>query len=56
MSGTPTNLHLASRSAHTGGVNVVLVDGSVRFVSSSIPFDNWKAAGTRAGGETLPLE
>ena len=56
MSFTPTNIHLASRSAHTGGVNLVLVDGSVRFVSNSIPMDNWRAAGTRNGGETLPLE
>ncbi|VTT99443.1 Prepilin-type N-terminal cleavage/methylation domain-containing protein OS=Singulisphaera acidiphila (strain ATCC BAA-1392 / DSM 18658 / VKM B-2454 / MOB10) GN=Sinac_0907 PE=4 SV=1: N_methyl: SBP_bac_10 [Gemmataceae bacterium] len=50
------NIHLASRSAHTGGVNVVLADGSVRFVSDNIPMDNWRAAGTRAGGETLPLD
>jgi prepilin-type N-terminal cleavage/methylation domain-containing protein/prepilin-type processing-associated H-X9-DG protein len=52
----PINIHLASRSAHPGGVNVVLADGSVRFVSDNIPFANWQAAGTRAGGETLPLD
>ncbi|MBA4188805.1 MAG: prepilin-type cleavage/methylation domain-containing protein [Planctomycetaceae bacterium] len=51
-----TNFHLASRSAHTGGVNVVLADGSVRFVRDSIPFGTWRALGTRAGGETNNLE
>jgi len=51
-----TNLHLASRSAHTGGVNVVLADGSVKFVTDAVLFDTWKALGTRAGGETCSLE
>jgi prepilin-type N-terminal cleavage/methylation domain-containing protein/prepilin-type processing-associated H-X9-DG protein len=50
-----TNIHLATRSAHTGGVNVVLADGSVKFISNNIPFANWQAAGTRSGGETLPM-
>jgi prepilin-type processing-associated H-X9-DG protein len=50
-----TNIHLAARSAHTGGVNVVLADGSVKFISNNIPFANWQAAGTRSGGETLPM-
>jgi len=53
---TMTNLHLASRSAHNGGVNVVLADGSVKFVTDAVPFDTWKALGTRAGGETNSLE
>ncbi len=51
-----TNIHLASRSAHTNGVNLVLADGSVKFITNAIQMDNWKAAGTRAGGETLPLD
>lgn len=56
MTNPPLLAHIASRSAHPGGVNVVLTDGAVRFVSNNIAFDNWKAAGTRAGGETLPLD
>jgi prepilin-type N-terminal cleavage/methylation domain-containing protein/prepilin-type processing-associated H-X9-DG protein len=52
MSQIPSNLHLASRSYHPGGVMVVFADGSVRFIRDSIPFDTWKALGTRAGGET----
>lgn len=48
-----SNIHLASRSAHTGGVNVVLADGSVKFVRDTIPIDAWRSLGTRAGGETV---
>jgi prepilin-type processing-associated H-X9-DG protein len=45
--------HLAARSYHPGGVNVAFADGSVRFISDSIPLDTWKALGTRSGGEVL---
>ncbi|SIO47095.1 prepilin-type N-terminal cleavage/methylation domain-containing protein/prepilin-type processing-associated H-X9-DG domain-containing protein [Singulisphaera sp. GP187] len=45
--------HLASRSYHSGGVNVALCDGSVRFIKNSIQLDVWRALGTRAGGETI---
>jgi prepilin-type N-terminal cleavage/methylation domain-containing protein/prepilin-type processing-associated H-X9-DG protein len=51
-----SNLHLAARSAHSGGVNVCLADGSVRFVRDSIAMDAWRAVGTRAGGEVFTLE
>jgi prepilin-type N-terminal cleavage/methylation domain-containing protein/prepilin-type processing-associated H-X9-DG protein len=49
-------LHFASRSCHPGGVNVVLCDGSVHFISTTIAFSIWQALGTRAGGETEPFE
>lgn len=45
--------HLASRSYHSGGVNVALCDGSVRFIKESLQLDVWKALGTRAGSETI---
>ncbi len=53
-SGTlPTYAAITSRSYHTGGfVNIALMDGSVRTVTSTITLDVWRALGTRAGGET----
>jgi len=43
----------AARSRHTGGVNVLLADGSGKFVRDVIDTTTWAAAGTRAGGEIL---
>jgi prepilin-type processing-associated H-X9-DG protein len=40
-------------SEHRGGVNVVLADGSVRFLDSGIQEAVLKALGTRAGGEVV---
>ncbi|MFI4876012.1 MAG: DUF1559 domain-containing protein [Blastopirellula sp. JB062] len=56
------------KSMHTGGVNLVLGDGSVRFISENIDAGNlahpsrsgpsksgvWGALGTRAGQEIIP--
>jgi prepilin-type N-terminal cleavage/methylation domain-containing protein/prepilin-type processing-associated H-X9-DG protein len=44
---------VTSRSYHSTGVNVVLMDGSVRFVSESITPAAWRALGTRAGREIV---
>ncbi|HJZ59734.1 MAG TPA: DUF1559 domain-containing protein [Gemmataceae bacterium] len=44
---------VTSRSYHPGGVNVLLMDGSVRFVRNSIPLTTWRALGTRAGNEVV---
>jgi prepilin-type N-terminal cleavage/methylation domain-containing protein/prepilin-type processing-associated H-X9-DG protein len=41
----------AARSRHEGGVNVLLGDGSVRFVRDTVDLATWQAAGTREGGE-----
>jgi prepilin-type N-terminal cleavage/methylation domain-containing protein/prepilin-type processing-associated H-X9-DG protein len=40
-------------SFHSGGVNVALADGSVRFIKDSISYPTWWALGTRALGETV---
>jgi prepilin-type processing-associated H-X9-DG protein len=40
-------------SAHTGGVNLVLGDGSVRFVANSIDLGTWRALGSRHNGEVI---
>jgi prepilin-type N-terminal cleavage/methylation domain-containing protein/prepilin-type processing-associated H-X9-DG protein len=38
-------------SRHTGGVNVLYGDGTVRFARNSIDLTAWRALGTRNGGE-----
>jgi prepilin-type N-terminal cleavage/methylation domain-containing protein/prepilin-type processing-associated H-X9-DG protein len=43
-------------SLHPGGVNVLLLDGSVRFVKSTIDLRTWNALGTRAGGEVISAD
>jgi prepilin-type N-terminal cleavage/methylation domain-containing protein/prepilin-type processing-associated H-X9-DG protein len=45
--------HQAARSKHTGGVNALLGDGSVRFIQSGIDLNTWRALGTMNGGEVL---
>jgi prepilin-type N-terminal cleavage/methylation domain-containing protein len=47
------NAYNAARSYHTGGVNAVLGDASVRFVSNNITLTTWQAMGTMNGGEVL---
>lgn len=47
---------VTSRSYHPGGANALLLDGSVRFVSSNIARDTWRAFGTRDGGEIATLD
>jgi prepilin-type N-terminal cleavage/methylation domain-containing protein len=48
-----TNAAVTSRSYHRTGVNALLMDGSVRFVTNEIPLSIWRALGTRAGGEAI---
>ena len=44
---------VTASSYHTNGVNLLLCDGSVRYVSNSISLVTWRALGTRQGGEVL---
>ncbi|MDR1493565.1 MAG: DUF1559 domain-containing protein [Planctomycetaceae bacterium] len=46
---------LAARSYHTGGVNVLLCDGSVRRISDTIQPNSWKALSTISNGEIVTL-
>jgi len=48
--------HVAARSQHPAGVNVAMADASTRFVSNNVDTLVWRAAGTRAGGETRSLD
>ena len=40
-------------SSHTGGMNTLLMDGSVRFLSGGMDANTWWAACTPSGGEVL---
>jgi hypothetical protein len=44
---------VTSRGYPTGIVNVLLMDGSVRSVTTSISVQTWQALGTRSGGEVV---
>jgi prepilin-type N-terminal cleavage/methylation domain-containing protein/prepilin-type processing-associated H-X9-DG protein len=43
----------AARSRHPGGVQVLLADGSARFVRDSISITIWRNIGSKAGGEAM---
>ena len=49
----PTYAAVTTRSYHSGLVNVVLMDGSVRAVNDSIDLTLWRTLSTRSGGETV---
>jgi prepilin-type N-terminal cleavage/methylation domain-containing protein len=53
--GTIDQFTLASRSRHTGGVQVALCDGSIHFLSSSVDIVTYRALSTIAGGETAQI-
>jgi prepilin-type processing-associated H-X9-DG protein len=46
-------VQLSPSSFHPGGVNVLIGDGSVRFVRETIALNVWRGLSTRNGGEVL---
>jgi prepilin-type N-terminal cleavage/methylation domain-containing protein/prepilin-type processing-associated H-X9-DG protein len=44
---------IGASSAHPGGVNCLFMDGSVRFVKTSVNYPVWLAISTTAQGETV---
>jgi len=52
----PSEGIVAASSMHPGGVNVALMDGSVRFVKSTVSTASWWALGTVAGGEIISAD
>jgi len=52
---TGVNMFLSARSYHTGGVNLGLADGSVRFINDSVDVTAYKALGSRNGGEVATI-
>ncbi len=49
----PGRIATTANSQHTGGVHLLLGDGSVRFVSENIDTGTWRALGSIAGGEVI---
>ncbi len=45
---------ISASSYHPGGVNLLLLDGSVKFAKNGIAIRTWNALGTISGGETIP--
>ncbi len=45
-----------ARSYHSGGVNVVFMDGSSRFIGNGVSLSVWLAISTRSGGETTSAD
>ena len=43
-------------SRHPGGVNLLMGDGSVRFVKDTTNIGTWQALGSRAGGELISAD
>ncbi len=49
----PTYGAITARSFHPGGVNTLMMDGSVRFAKTTINRAIWRALGTRGAGEVI---
>ncbi len=45
-----------ARSRHPGGVNLLLADGSVRFIKNTVNLTAWRALGTCNGGEVVSAD
>ncbi|QEH37294.1 putative major pilin subunit [Aquisphaera giovannonii] len=51
--GRATFAAVTSRGYHPGGVNVLMGDGSARFIKDSVTGDVWRALGTISGNEII---
>jgi prepilin-type N-terminal cleavage/methylation domain-containing protein/prepilin-type processing-associated H-X9-DG protein len=49
-------MQVSPTSLHPGGVNVLMGDGSSRFVKTSIDVQTWRNIGTRDGGEVISAD
>jgi prepilin-type N-terminal cleavage/methylation domain-containing protein/prepilin-type processing-associated H-X9-DG protein len=54
--GGPSYAAVNARSHHPGGVNVLLGDGSVRFIKSSVAGATWRALGSVGSGEIVAAD
>ena len=51
--GSEDSVFSNAQSNHPGGVNVLMADGSARFIKNSISPLTWMQLGTRANGEVI---
>ena len=49
----PSRISTTANSRHPGGVNVLMADGSARFIKDTVNISAWRAVGTRNGGEVI---
>jgi prepilin-type N-terminal cleavage/methylation domain-containing protein/prepilin-type processing-associated H-X9-DG protein len=54
--GHPTSTIIGASSYHPGGVNVGMIDGSVKFIKDTINPLSWWALATKAGGEVVSAD
>jgi len=52
--GSPWDGWVGASSKHSGGVNVVFVDGHVGFIRNGVNYNIWHGIGTINGQETIP--
>jgi len=51
--GSPWDGIITASSSHSGGVNVLFLDGSVKFIKNSVNYATWFGAATMSGGEVI---
>ncbi len=51
--GSDQSNFVGASSRHSGGVNVLMADGSVKFLKDSVARPVWYALGTKSGGELI---
>jgi prepilin-type N-terminal cleavage/methylation domain-containing protein/prepilin-type processing-associated H-X9-DG protein len=54
--GPDDSIFSTAQSNHPGGVNVMMGDGSVKFIKNSISPFTWMSLGTRANGEVISAD
>jgi prepilin-type N-terminal cleavage/methylation domain-containing protein/prepilin-type processing-associated H-X9-DG protein len=54
--GGPTYAAVTSRSYHSGGINALFGDGTVRFIKTTVNSATWRAVGTIGGGEVISAD
>ena len=56
LGGSDYSEYVNANSFHPGGCNVLMGDGSVKFIKESVSWTTWWALGTRNGGEVISAD